>query len=755
MFCSKCGRKIEENQQFCDGCGARNQRYRANANSELREVVSQAMNGNEKAIEKIYSMTYAQGFSVAFQMMKHEQDALDVMQESYISAFRNLKNLEQPEKIKSWFNRIVANKCKDLLVKKKRNPQFFSDMQREDDDREFEESIMDENLTFSPEESVDYSETKRLMKQILENLPDEQRLCVLMYYYDELSVGEIAEALECSTNTVKSRLNYARKKIKMDVEELEKKGTKLYSIAPIPFMVWMLRMGESGVAMPVGFASSIGKAITLVNGSADGVMSGAVEHMSEDVAKKVVQETVKTATKETAKKAMITKIVAGITSVAVLGGGFAGYQYLKEKQDKNTEIEVGEEQNSEEVGEKPEPVEEKVEKLTLSTEQISIIQNASHWFDELQSMQDGYWVRISYTMDLKNNHISADVLNHVASAVVCTNDVLGVDAGPGNSEFLLMRETMSVDESKKFLENTFGYKASSVDDLKNVFEFEDENNVLFENAPWGDADTIYETKRFVQTGENEYHFYTDVKPFGERDYELAGVMDITAHKNEESKIGGFVFDKIEFTLKDEYQTSINDDVNGAVKNMVRAKAELSYRGDGNEVRNEIIGTYDAEGSYDVNQYSNEEFMIYANLFMSNAFCLKEDEIEAEHNEMDTEKGSYGGFNLSFSTYNDVCRNTLGRNEGYDMFDFTEVTGTYEVNNANVTYSEYMFTAWFAVEQEQIIQSLDGTIEMKGILKDYSKDYSGSEVKEYQFTATGYASEKSKMGMVIDKVEVYQ
>ena len=729
MFCSKCGRKIEENQQFCDGCGARNQRYRANANSELQEVVSQAMNGNEKAIEKIYSMTYAQGFSVAFQMMKNEQDALDVMQESYISAFRNLKNLEQPEKIKSWFNRIVANKCKDLLVKKKRNPQFFSDMQGEDDDREFEESIMDEDLTFSPEESVDYSETKRLMKQILENLPDEQRLCVLMYYYDELSVGEIAEALECSTNTVKSRLNYARKKIKTDVEELEKKGTKLYSIAPIPFMVWMLRMGESGVAMPVGFAASIGKAITLVNGSADGVMSGAAEHMSEDVAKKVAQETVKTATKEMAKKAVITKIVAGITSVAVLGGGFAGYQYLKEKQNKNTETVVQEEQNREEAEEKAEPVEEKVEKLTLSTEQITMIQNASHWFDELQSMQDGYWERTSYTMDLKNNHISADVLNHVASAVVCTNDALGVDAGPGDSEFLLMRETMSVDESKKFLENTFGYKASSVDDLKNVFEFEDENAVLYETAPWGDADTIYETKRFAQTGENEYHFYTDVKPFGERDYELAGIMDITAHKNEESKIGGFVFDKIEFTLKDEYQTSVNDDVNFAVASMVRTKGELNSS-----------GLYAPEGVYDVNQYSDKEFVFYADMFMTSALCFSNDREIVENDE-----GIYDGYQSLVTKYDDVCRNTLGRNEDYDMSGINKIEGD------RVIYGGFMFDAWFEVEQEQIIQSLDGTVEMKGILKDYST----SREQEYQFTATGYASEKSKMGMVIDKVEVYQ
>lgn len=91
--------------------------------------------------------------------------------------------------------------------------------------------IADENLTFSPEESVDYAETKRLMKEILDGLPEDQKLCVLMYYYEELSVADIADALGCSTGTVKSRLNYARKKIRNDVEELERKGTKLYSVA--------------------------------------------------------------------------------------------------------------------------------------------------------------------------------------------------------------------------------------------------------------------------------------------------------------------------------------------------------------------------------------------------------------------------------------------------------------------------------------------------------------------------------------------
>lgn len=729
MYCSKCGKKIEETQRFCDGCGAKNIRYKSGMGTELWEVVEQAVNGNEAAIEKIYSLTYAQGFSVALQMMKNEQDAMDVMQESYISAFRNLKNLEQPEKVKSWFNRIVANKCKDYLVKKKRNPQLFSEMSGEDDEREFEESIVDEDITFSPEESVDYSEMKRIMKGILANLPDEQRMCVLMYYYDELSVGEIAETLSCSTNTVKSRLNYARKKIKMDVEELERKGTKLYSIAPIPFMVWMLRMGESNVSMPVGFASSIGKAMTLVNGSVGSGMPEAVKGATEDAGKKVAQEAVKTATKETAKKAMMTKIIAGITSVAVLGGGFAGYQYLKDKPNKNTEAVVESNLDSEKTEEKEEQVEEKkVEKLTLTTEQMTMIQNASHWFDELQSMQDGYWVRTNYTMDLKNNHISADVLKNVASYVVCTDDTLGLDAGTDNNDFLLTRETLSIEESKDFLENTFGYKADSQENLGNIFEIVGNDSVLYEASPQADADTIYETKRFAQTGENEYHFYTEVKPFGERDYELAGVMDITAHKNEKSKIAGFVFDKIEFRLKDENEIGINYDANFAVSSMVRIKGEFSNQ------------TYfEPSGTYDVNLYSDEEFMSYADMFMTSASCLKND-----REEVHSEDGMYEGEQSLLTVYEDVCRNTLGRIEECDVSKYHEVDGN------NVGYSGMRYDAWFWVEQGQVVQSLDGTIEMKGILEDHS----GGDGREYQFRATGYVSEKSRMGMVIDKVEVY-
>lgn len=62
----------------------------------------------------------------------------------------------------------------------------------------------------------------------------------MMYYINGMSVKEIADMADVSENTIKSRLNYGRKKIEQKVLELEKRGTKLYGIAPVPFFLYLL-----------------------------------------------------------------------------------------------------------------------------------------------------------------------------------------------------------------------------------------------------------------------------------------------------------------------------------------------------------------------------------------------------------------------------------------------------------------------------------------------------------------------------------
>lgn len=300
---------------------------------ELEELVTRASNGDNQALNQLYNDTYRQAYQVAMQMFHDENEAFDILQDSYIKAFNNLSNLKEPSKFKSWFFQIVSNTCRDYLRKRKNNPMFFSDMTYEDDNGENEIEFVDESTAFSPEENVDYSETQRLVAEMIDNLPDEQRLVLLMYYIEGLSIKEIAQSLEVSENTVKSRMNYGKKKLKVQVEELEKKGTKLYGIAGLGlfgFIVWMFRNNAQNISVPdmsKVVAASFGKAplTDTVNSQNAGSPSRNAQPNTQAPPNNPATPNagnVANATASVAKKAskhIASKVIGGIVAVSVAG----------------------------------------------------------------------------------------------------------------------------------------------------------------------------------------------------------------------------------------------------------------------------------------------------------------------------------------------------------------------------------------------------------------------------------------------------
>ena len=225
---------------------------------DTTQIVLRAENGDQQAFTELYNISFKQAYSVAFQMTKSEQDAYDIIQEAYIKAFGSLSLLTDKSGFVPWFNKIVSNKCKDFLRSKK-NVTLFSDMTYDSGEGEIELDFEDESKTFQPEENVDYGETKRIVAEMLDNLPEDQKLVLLMFYVQEMSIREIAEALEISENTVKSRMSYGKKKMKAQAEELEKKGVKLRVsvITLIPFLMWMLR--KNVIETPVYAMSAAAK----------------------------------------------------------------------------------------------------------------------------------------------------------------------------------------------------------------------------------------------------------------------------------------------------------------------------------------------------------------------------------------------------------------------------------------------------------------------------------------------------------------
>ena len=108
---------------------------------------------------------------------------------------------------------------------------------------------------------------------MIDELPEEQRIAIVLRYLEDLPVKQIAEIMECSEGTIKSRLNYGRKSIKEKVMLLEKKGTKLYCMPLIPFICWMYRQDALAAVLPAA-ANSAG-AIKLVLDSAAAETAGA------------------------------------------------------------------------------------------------------------------------------------------------------------------------------------------------------------------------------------------------------------------------------------------------------------------------------------------------------------------------------------------------------------------------------------------------------------------------------------------------
>lgn len=310
MICRKCGKENPEGTNFCRYCGNM-------LPKDMTVLIERAKRNDQAAISEIYWYSSSELFRAIKVLVKDEDTVNDILQDTYIKAFKRLDQLQNPDRLIPWLKAIANNTAKDWLKKKK--PLLFSEISNQEETNipsfvEIRESI---DVDVNPEMAVDEKEVRKLVMEILDQLPEDQRMVVGMFYYEELSVKEIAETLDLSENTVKSRLMYGRRKIKEQVLELEKQGTKLYNVAPFVFFLYLLRRMESAPA-------ELSETQAL-----QGIIEyGAASQISETTAKKAVSKAaVGTATKTAAKHAG-TK-VASLILAGVVGAGGVGYVVVK------------------------------------------------------------------------------------------------------------------------------------------------------------------------------------------------------------------------------------------------------------------------------------------------------------------------------------------------------------------------------------------------------------------------------------------
>lgn len=243
-------------------------------NRDFIKIIDVAKSGDSKAYEDLYNMTKDSAYFVALSITKNEHDAMDILQDSYIKAFDSLSTLRQPEVFDSWLNRIVANNSKRYISKNK--PLLFGDMSNDILEVYDEEAKSSDNV---PHKIIDNQETSKMVMDVIDNLSEDKKLIVIMYYYQEMMVKEISETLDLPITTVKYKLLSARQDMKKDILNLEKKGMKIYSVAPLAIISSAMFTYVSSLEVPA-FASVLPAVMSGVGGVTGAVAIGSSGVMS-------------------------------------------------------------------------------------------------------------------------------------------------------------------------------------------------------------------------------------------------------------------------------------------------------------------------------------------------------------------------------------------------------------------------------------------------------------------------------------------
>lgn len=192
----------------------------------LAEAVKSYKEGKKESFDQVYELSYRYLHTCIFHVLKEEDAAMDMLQETYLEISKSIEQLKNCEDFLSWAATIANRKCFQYI--KKKHDILLGENEKEN----FFETIPDDDK-FIPESVLQDREKQKLIKEIIDGLSDIQRLCVIGYYYNEERQEQIAEELQVPVNTVKSHLNRAKAKIKEALVDLdEKQGIRLYSIAP-------------------------------------------------------------------------------------------------------------------------------------------------------------------------------------------------------------------------------------------------------------------------------------------------------------------------------------------------------------------------------------------------------------------------------------------------------------------------------------------------------------------------------------------
>ncbi|HEY9116302.1 MAG TPA: sigma-70 family RNA polymerase sigma factor [Roseivirga sp.] len=182
-------------------------------------LVKAAQQGDVIALNQLVKHWQKRIYNFAYKYFGDYDMAMDVTQRTFISMSKNIGSLKDESSFKSWLYRIASNYChEEARTQSKKWVLPFMKVQAKDEQQGISNTLSDVRND-NPEKAFGNEELKSLLKKALATLPDEQRMVVIMKEYEGLKIREIADAMDISENTVKSRLYYALGSLKKVLDQ--------------------------------------------------------------------------------------------------------------------------------------------------------------------------------------------------------------------------------------------------------------------------------------------------------------------------------------------------------------------------------------------------------------------------------------------------------------------------------------------------------------------------------------------------------
>ena len=313
------------------------------------DCIEKVKQHDDSASESLYRFTFPIAQKQVAFFVHNRQDQEDLLQTIFIKIFEQLHTLKEPGKYPGWAKMIARNTCMDYGRHLKLENNLIQWKTTVSDD---EEEGMDQlavptySREFNPEAHIDAETTKELIDQILDGLSDKQRMVILLWM-KQYKESEIAEKLDMPIGSVRTNCRRGKAVIEKKVIELEKQGTKLYSMSPIVFFLWLLDQYDmlymptftDAACMPLYHKIKLNIQKPDIGNETDHQMYNTVKEAGDNTGKsassmkragKVVSVT-KGGLKHGILHSTVTKAIIGIVIAGSVGG--AAVHYNQQKQD--------------------------------------------------------------------------------------------------------------------------------------------------------------------------------------------------------------------------------------------------------------------------------------------------------------------------------------------------------------------------------------------------------------------------------------